>query len=66
MKYKYFNKKFIMTTFKPKKDETIIIHVDADKFCPEEMQHMDKLVSRMFPDNSVMIVLAGMDLSSAK
>ena len=64
MKYKYFNKKFIMTTFKPKKGETIVIHVDADKFCPEEMEHMVKLVSRMFPDNNVMITLVGMDLST--
>ena len=64
MKYKYFNKKFIMTTFKPKKDETIIVHIDADKFYPEEMQHMVKLVSRMFPDNNVMVTLVGMDLST--
>lgn len=64
MKYKYFNKKFIMTTFKPKKGETIVIHVDINKFCAEEMEHMVKLVSRMFPDNNVMVTLIGIDLST--
>ena len=66
MKYKYLNKNFIMSTFKPKEDETIIIHFDQDNFYPEETQHLMKLMKKMFPKNNIVITLKGVDLTTEK
>lgn len=56
----------VLSTFRPKRNETVIMKVDSDKVDVNTASHWVEVLSKLYPKNNVLLMLDGMILESVE